>query len=296
VDEHTLACFLALCAAETTGEAAAVLGVHQSSVSRALSRLEAELGATLFTRHGRRLELNRVGAAFRADAAAVLQQMDSGRRHVRRLTEPGGLIRLGFLQSVARSVVPSLVERYRTAWPGARVELQQGFARELYTWIADDRLDVAVVTPPDPSREQVTWHGLVDQELQLAVPRGHRLASAAVIEPSGLAGEDFIAFSRTTEIRALIDSVLGTTPVSVAFESSELDTIRGLVAAGLGVAILPVPMDPDPRDPVFVPLQPPTTRSLGLAWSAVRDSSAALAAFLTSNGVPAEAPAAVATR
>ena len=69
MDEATLRCFLTLCETENTRDAAALLRVNQSNVSRALVRLEGELGAELFTRHGRRLELNRAGVAVRADAA-----------------------------------------------------------------------------------------------------------------------------------------------------------------------------------------------------------------------------------
>ena len=284
MDEPTLTAFLALCDTENTRDAAAELGVNQSNVSRALARLEADLGAELFTRHGRRLQLNRAGAAFRSDAAAILQQIDSGRRHLRQLTAPGGLIRLGFLQSLARSGVPPLVEAHRRRWPGARFELRQGFAQDLFGWIDDDRLDVAMVTPPAASRGSIAWRRILDQRLCVAVPRRHRLASRTMLGASDLDGEDFIAFSRTTEIRAVIDGILMTEQVSVtvAFESSEMDTIRGLVGAGLGVAILPEPTTTDEADPVFVPLEPPRSRSLGLAFSAERTATAGVRDFLES--------------
>ena len=83
MDEQTLQIFLTLSDTENTRDAAALLRVNQSNVSRALARLEGEVGAELFHRHGRRLELNRAGAAFRADAQQVLEGLERGRRHVR---------------------------------------------------------------------------------------------------------------------------------------------------------------------------------------------------------------------
>lgn len=150
MDEQTLQVFLTLADTENTRDAAALLRVNQSNVSRALARLEAELGAELFTRRGRRVELNRAGEVFRADALRLREGFETGRRHVRQLTGPLATVRLGFLQSAALWAVPRLVGSFRSGAPECRFELRQGFARDLYGWIATDALDVAFVTAPGP--------------------------------------------------------------------------------------------------------------------------------------------------
>ncbi len=282
MDEATLRTFLALADTENTRDAAAALRVNQSNVSRALARLEHEVGAELFTRRGRRLELNRAGAAFRADAAQIVEQFDLGRRHLRRLTGPEGTIRLGFLQSVALWAVPRLVSNHRASTPEGRFELRQGFARDLFGWIAADMLDVAFVTAPQPGSAGIGWRRLIEQELRVAVPRAHRLAGRASVTLGDLDGEEFVAFSRTTELRTVIDARLAETGtgVRIAFESSEIDTIRGLVGAGMGVSVIPEPSRGDPGEVAYVPVLPRLSRGLGLAWSAERTLPASVATFL----------------
>ncbi|MGF0118670.1 LysR substrate-binding domain-containing protein [Promicromonospora sp. Marseille-Q5078] len=267
MDEQTLRVFLSLCETESTRDTAALLRVDQSTVSRTLARLEAGLGVELFRRHGRRIALNRAGVGFRGDAARVLDEIEVARRHVRQQALGARTVRLGFLQSVARWLVPRIVTELRRDDPARRFELRQGFAQDLFGWLDDDVLDLALVTPPPPTRT-TGWRLLHEQVLCVAVPPGHRLAGRAGVEVADLQGERFVAFSRTTELRGVVEGMLGAqrVEVEVAFESSEVDTIRGLVAAGLGVAVLPRPERPDAADPVYVPLRPRTTRRLGVAW------------------------------
>ncbi|MGW8564605.1 LysR family transcriptional regulator [Isoptericola sp. NPDC055881] len=267
MDEQTLRVFLSLCETESTRDTAALLRVDQSTVSRTLARLEAGLGVELFRRHGRRIALNRAGLGFRADAARVLDEIEVARRHVRQEALGARTVRLGFLQSVARWWVPRIVADLRRDDPGRRFELRQGFAQDLFGWLDDDVLDLALVTPPPPGR-RTGWRPLHEQVLCVAVPPAHRLAARAGVGIADLQGERFVAFSRTTELRGVVEGMLDEhgVDVEIAFESSEVDTIRGLVAAGLGVAVLPRPERPDAADPVYVPLRPRATRRLGVAW------------------------------
>ena len=282
MDESTLRIFLTLCETENTRDAAALLRVNQSNVSRALARLELQAGAELFTRHGRSLTLNRAGESFRVDAAQIVERYEAGRAHLEQVVGARAVIRLGFLQSVARWAVPRLIGSFRQVAPESRFELRQGFSRDLFGWIAADAIDVAIVTPPSTSVAGVGWHPLVEQRLCVAVPRDHRLSHHATLRAADLEGEDLVAFSRTTELRTVIDTLLAEAGVHVrtAFESSEIDTIRGLVGAGLGLAIIPEPSTTDESDPIFVRLVPATARHIGLAWSSDRTNPASVADFL----------------
>lgn len=271
MNEADLRTFLTLADTESTRDAAALLVVNQSNVSRALARLEREVGAELFARHGRRLALNRAGAAFREEAVSIVAAYEAGRSRVRRVVGPAAPVRLGFLQSVARRVVPKLIGTFRDANGPVRFELRQGFARELFGWIGADELDVAFATPPRPG-SGLSWHLMDSQRLAVALPAGHRLVGRASLSCADLDGEDFIAFARSTELRQVIDPMLSAVgaEVRVAFESSEIDTIKGLVAAGLGVSVLPVSDQTDAGDPAFVPLRPAATRQLGISWTTLR--------------------------
>ena len=131
MDEQALRAFLSLAQTENTRDTAAELAVNQSNVSRALARLEASIGMPLFARHGKRLELNANGVAFRADAAAVLDAYESARRHAETIADAGRLLRIGFLHSLARWLVPDVVGTFRATQPDVRVTLRQGFSRDL---------------------------------------------------------------------------------------------------------------------------------------------------------------------
>lgn len=282
MNEADLRVFLTLAETENSRDAAALLQVNQSNVSRSLARLEAELQAELFTRHGRRLMLNRAGAAFRDDAMEILSGCEAGRQRVQRLAGPQAPIRLGFLQSMARWVVPRLVGSFREVMPQARFELRQGFARDLHDAVARDELDVAYATGPRPE-SGLAWELIEEQQLYLAVAHNHHLADRSSASFADLDGEDFIAFARPTELRQLIDPLLVASGarVRLAFESREIDTIAGLVGAGLGVSILPVSAGRAGPEVTLVPLEPSTTRRLGLAWSAERANPLSVQRFIS---------------
>ncbi len=272
MDEQALRIFLSLAETQNTRDTAAELRVNQSNVSRALARLEAQVGMPLFARHGKRLELNAGGLAFRADAAGVLDAFDAARRHAELIAEEGRLLRVGFLHSVARWMVPDVVQRFRALRPDVRVSLRQGFARDLYGWLALDAIDVALSTAPiapSAASDDIGWLALAEEPLCIAVPAGHPLAAADGVEVGDLAGRDFIGFSRIAELRAVVTGILDEAgvAVNVTFESSEIDTMRSLVAGGLGVSILPRTPGRDDPGVVYLPLRPRRVRALGIAWS-----------------------------
>ena len=268
MDEQALRAFLSLAQTENTRDTAAELAVNQSNVSRALARLEASIGMPLFARHGKRLELNANGVAFRADAAAVLDAYESARRHAETIADAGRLLRIGFLHSLARWLVPDVVGTFRASQPDVRVTLRQGFSRDLQGWLALDAIDVALCTAP-PATRGAQWMPLAEEPLCVAVPEWHPLARRERVELTALRGEDFIGFSRITEMRPIISGILADAgvAVNVTFESSEIDTMRSLVAGGLGLSILP--RTPGRSDPgvVYVPFDPPFARILGISWS-----------------------------
>lgn len=290
MDLQTLRWFLSLCDTEHMRDTAAIEGVNQSTLSRALARLEAELGVELFHRRGRRLAVNRFGALFREHAVRVVAELDGAGRRIDALVNPdSGLIRLGFLHSVGRWLVPEILRDYRAVTPEIRFELHQAFARELYGWLHHGHIDVALVTPP-PEGDSTRWHPLREQQLCIALPTGHPLARVEGLALADVREEPFIAFARTTDLRKVIDGLCqeaGFEPV-IAFESEEIATVRGLIGAGLGVGVLPLPAVPEHDDPVYRPLAPGQQRPIGLAWNESPAPTAAAAVFVRHLVAPAD--------
>ena len=279
---QTLRWFLTLCDTENMRDTAAMEGINQSTLSRALGRLEADLGVELFHRHGRRLALNRFGLLFREHAARAVDELGGARRRIDALANPDtGLIRLGFLHSVGRWLVPEILRDVRSVAPGIRFELHQGFARELFTWLAQGDIDAALVTPP-PEGNAARWHPLREQRLCLALPVEHPLAAVPGLTLAGVRDEPFVAFAPTTDLRRVIDRLCeeaGFEPV-IAFESEEIATVRGLIGAGLGVGVLPLPASLEHDDPAYLPLVPAQHRPIGLAWDPLPTPTAAAALFV----------------
>ena len=282
MDIQALRWFVVLCETENTRDAAAEVGTGQSAMSRALSRLEADLGVPLFDRFGRRLQLNRFGELYLGHARRALQELDAGRHRLDALGGPDtGQVRLGFLHSTGRWLVPELIGDYREVAPGSSFELHQGFSRDLYHGLDAGTIDAAIVTPP-PEGQSSEWISLRDERLCLALPANHRLARRSGVRLTDLDGEPFIAFSPSTDLRGVIADLLaevGVTP-EVVLETAEIATMRGLVAAGLGVGVMPMPHVPEHNEPVYRPMRPARVRRLGLAWNPSALAVGSVAAFV----------------
>ncbi|SEJ78305.1 DNA-binding transcriptional regulator, LysR family [Arthrobacter sp. yr096] len=275
--------FVSLFETESTRDTAVEMGADQSTISRSLGRLEEELGVALFHRQGRRLKVNRFGVLFQRHAIRAIRELEAGQHRLKVLSDPdSGLIRLGFLQSVGLSLLPAVIRLHHGISPDARFELIQAeAARDLYAWLEDDIIDCAVVTPP-PAARQSEWLQLRSQQLCLVFPLGHRLATAATPELSDLADEPFIAFASGTDLRPVVDAMLSASGIAphIAFETSEIETLRGLIAAGLGVGIMPLPEEGTNEHLTYRPLVPEQRRKLGLAWSVQSLHVPAVEAFI----------------
>lgn len=247
------------------GDAADDLGISQPALTRRVQRVEAALGAELFDRAGRALHLNARGRAYLPYARQLLAADAASRAEVSRLMDPErGTVRLDFMHSLGTWMVPDLVRAYRAAHPHVDFQLHQGAARELVDRVAAGEADIALVGPrPDFPH----WHQLEMQRLGLAVPEGHWAAGRDTVNLADFADEPFIGMLPGYGTRMLLDNLAaaaGFTP-RLVFESMELTTVAGLVAAGLGSALLPLD-DPYLQATNLIPLDPPAYRELGMVW------------------------------
>ena len=251
--------------------AAQHLGIPQPTLSRALARLSRDMGTPLLQKDGRGVRLTRHGEMLAASAGRALDELMAGVRAVRAEADPaGGTVILGFLHSLGPLVVPALLRGFRQDHPGVTVRLVQDSADGLLQRIPGGAVDLvlAAPVPPDPRRQS---RPLADQPLVLLVPDGHQLTERETVSVSDLAGQELITLAAGYGVRTITDQLLRVSgiPLVYAFESQEMTTAAGLVAAGLGIAILP------PGNEVAGtrarPLSDPAaTRTLSLAWSADR--------------------------
>lgn len=263
--------FLTLADTVNVTDAAAELGLPQSTLSRRLARLEADLGATLFERRGRSLRLNSRGATLARAYRTVYKELDLAQAEIRRLGDPEtGLVRFEFMHSLGPWLAPRLLRRFTTRHPRAEIRLNQGTGAELVARLRSDDCDVALCSPR-PDGADLGWLEVQRQPLAFLVPATHRFAGWHDVSMGDVVGEPVVTTPPGFTTRALLDEAAAEAgvEVSIAFESVELGTVAGLVRAGLGIAPLPAD-DPVLALPgtVFVPLRTHLTREVGLAWRA----------------------------
>lgn len=264
--------FVAVARAEHMTRAAHEAGVPQSTLSRSIARLEADLGIALFVRAGRSVALTREGRILLRHAEQALGELAAGVREVRGETsELHGRVGFAFLATLGIAVVPRLLRDFRVEHPGIRFELMQGAHRYLLDQLRSGAADLAL-TAPVPDEPGLAGVPLQEEEIRLVVPIGHPLAARGGIALREITHERFVGFLPGNGLRRTVEAwcrEAGFVP-RLAFESADVETLRGLVGAGLGVALLPVAHHPHGHGIVEIPVtQPRTTRTIGLVW--VRD-------------------------
>jgi LysR family transcriptional regulator, transcription activator of glutamate synthase operon len=267
--------------------AAEELNVAQPSVSQQIRKLETELGAPLFHRMKRHVALTEAGKTFLPHARAVLQRLEEARLEVQELSGlRKGTLAVGATPSVGTHLLPRALSVFSRRHPGIALAFREAGSRTLLSLLEEGELDMAVVIQPirHPALETSP---LLEEELLLAVPRKHPLASGQRrVRLAQLRQEPFVLLRESAY--DLRDQTLaacrraGFEPV-VALDGGEMDSMLRFVAAGIGVAILPemVLADIDRRHgPVAVRrIQPGLNRSLVLARRRDRYFSAAAREF-----------------
>jgi LysR family transcriptional activator of glutamate synthase operon len=269
--------FVTLAETEHVTDAAAELGVSQPTLSRALARLEDRAGTPLFDRINRRLRLNAYGQIMLEHARRSIAEMQSAGDRIAALRNPeSGRVRLAFLHSLASWYVPEQLRRFRDTVPGIGFDLFQGPAHEITHRVLNGQADMAI-TAPRPDGPGFNWHRLYVERLCLAVPPGHRLASRTRMRLSAAAGEPFVALAEQYGLRQVTDELCAEDDLEpdIVFEATEIPTMEGLVAAGFGVAVVPVPReDAGQSKTIHIPLtNTGAKREIGLVWERDRPLS-----------------------
>ena len=248
--------------------AADQLGLPQPTLSRAIARLSEAIGSPLVQPDGRGIALTRHGELLAAHGRRALAEMAAGVRAVRAEIDPdSGTVVLAFLHSLGPSVIPALLKGFRRIHPRVTVQLTQDSAAAILSQVVDGTADLALAAPVPDDHPALEARALAQQPLILLVPRHHRMAGHATVTLPELAGLELITLAAGYGVRTITDGLLRSSgvPLKYAFESQEMTTAAGLVAAGLGVAILP-PGNRVPGTAEVVLDHPDATRTISLAW------------------------------
>ncbi len=262
------------------GRAAEACFVSQPTLSVAIRKLEDELGVTLFERGGAEVGVTAIGQRIVTQAQKVLEESASIKEIARQGHDPlAGPLRVGVIHTIGPYLLPRLVPMQIARTPQMPLLLQENFTLRLVELLRQGEIDCAIMALPLPEAGLVT-QPLYDEPFVVAVPRDHEWAERPAISSEDLKQQTMLLLGTGHCFR---DQVLEVCPelsrfsqnadgIQKTFEGSSLETIRHMVASGVGITVLPrtsVPnMQPAASDLLaYVPFQEPVPdRRVVLAW------------------------------
>lgn len=226
------------------GRAAERSFVSQPTLSVAVKKLEDELGVILFERTRGEVKPTDVGARIVTQAKKVLAEAQAVEDFAREgKDELAGPIRIGAIYTVGPYLLPGLVPQLRAAAPHMPLIIEENFTVKLLEQLRDSELDVAILALPVDLNGLVAWP-LYDEDFVAVLPKGHRWAQLASLPPKRLAEENLLLLGpghcfRDQVVLACPKCIEPDTALSRSLTGSSLETIRYMVASGLGITVAP---------------------------------------------------------
>jgi LysR family hydrogen peroxide-inducible transcriptional activator len=261
------------------GRAAEACFVSQPTLSVAVKKLEDELEVKLFERGANEVSVTPLGEQIVRQAQVVLEQVQAVKEIAKSGKDPvSGPLRLGIIYTIGPYLLPDLVREAIASVPQMPLMLQENFTAKLLELLRAGELDCAIMAEPFPDTG-LAVAPLYDEPFVAAVPAQHALAKRKQLAPEELKEETMLLLGTGHCFR---DHVLEVCPeyarfagspetgsIRKSFEGSSLETIKYMVASGMGVTVVPVlscPKDPQPHIR-YVPFTAPVpTRRVVLAW------------------------------
>jgi DNA-binding transcriptional LysR family regulator len=291
IDLRQLRYFVAVAEEMHFGRAAARLHMTQPPLSQTIQSLEAALGAPLFARSKRSVALTPAGHALLPEARRILQQADALPDLAKRAAAgESGSLSIAFVSIADYSILPPALREFRERYPQVRIDLREATTDVQIDELMQGRIDIGLLIPPLPDKAKAELHyrPVLSEPLILAVPQDIKgLRARRAVPLSNLADHPLIIFPRRIA-PAFHDAILacfhdaGLTP-RIGQEAIQMQTIVGLVSAGMGIALVPQSVSNLKRPGVdYRPIMDKSPMiETGLAWR--RDNaSPVLQAFLRS--------------
>lgn len=265
-----LAYFVAVAEERHFGRAAQRLRMAQPPLSQQIMVLEKSLGAKLLERTTRRVDLTPAGLVLLERARILLAEVETLASDVRRIHEGAkGILRLGSTGSAAYDVLPRVLRQVRAQIPGLELELTgETLTPALVEALLEHRLDLALLRLP-VSTIELEVEVVQSDDLHLAVPSDHRLATASEVHIEELRGETLVSYPATSALAGVTADLcrgVGFRP-QIGQVVQETSTLISLVASGSGVSLLPAPVSVLGAGGIsFLPVVGRPTVDLAVAW------------------------------
>ncbi len=230
--------FLTVARCEHVTEAAGMLHVTQSSLSKTIQRLEEDLGVPLFDRIGRKLRLNDFGRTFLQRTEKALFELEQGQREIGDLSNPDqGTLQLAVTTA---STLPGILRKFRKNKPDIQFHVQMVSLENMSKLLHRGEVDFCLSSPPIQG-DDIECQILYDDPIVVAVPMGHRYADRSSIQLAELKDEWFVGVKQGYGVRDMVDSIcqsVGFVPKYV-YEGDEPARLTTLVEAEIGLAFIP---------------------------------------------------------
>ncbi|OLL77750.1 transcriptional regulator, LysR family [Pseudonocardia sp. Ae168_Ps1] len=284
MDLRQLRYFVAVAETRHFGRAAERLHMAQSPLSQAIRQLESQVGATLFERTTRRVDLTPAGESLLSDAYRILASVDDARRRVERVAAGAdAVVTVGATDLAAYRLLPRLARVVSRRMPAVTLRFRAGLLTSAQEDALDERrIDIGVLRPP-VVRTELSTRTVARERLVAALPAGHRLAARTSVSLTELRGDDFVAYGAPGSV---VDSVAVQGCLGAGFlprrhaEARDTPILLTHVAAGEGVALLPESVRALGTEGVtYTDLEEELRVDLALAWR-TEDRSPALVRLL----------------
>jgi LysR family transcriptional activator of glutamate synthase operon len=270
INADSLRTFLEVARLEHLGRASEALQADPSTVSRKIARLEQEIGVPLFERIGRSIRLTQAGKRFVGRAERLLSDLREAVADAEgAVSAESGEVRVGFLHTVGARWLPQRLARFLQAHPGVRFILEEGTTAEVASGVLAGDFDLGILGPPPQNTPDLETVPLFRERVAVVVPIGHRLAGRTSAALHDLADEPLILPRSRSGLRKVIDDAFAAQGLStkVAYEGDDFSIVQGLVEAGLGITLMPMPLPAASGRVTVIPLRdPPIARTMALVW------------------------------
>jgi DNA-binding transcriptional LysR family regulator len=261
------------------GRAARRLNISQPPLSQQIRQLEEELGVRLFHRTKRRVEITPAGMVLLAEARRIMvMSEDAVRRTIRADKGEIGWLAIGFVGSANYSVVPPVIREFRRRFPNVELNLTEMNTNQQLEALLDGRIQVGFLRSPRGIEEKgLVVEPVFREPLMVALPRNHPLKKEASLPLRLLANDSFIMIPRQRGPGYFDDLIVlcqkeGFSP-QIVLEASQFHTVIGLVAAGIGIAVVPTSMERSRIEGViFRQIVGKAETVLNMAWLAGSES------------------------
>lgn len=235
--------FIAVAEELSFRRAAERLNMAQPPLTATIKRIEDEVGTILIERTNRIERLTEAGRVFLDEARKTVNQAERAMLAAQRagagLT---GTLRVTFVASAAREILPSILLRFREHYPAVRLELREAMTTQQLASLADDESDLGFVIPPLEDAENLTMEVIARNRLVAALPEGHPLTKIDQITLADMSQESWILFAarQGPGLHRIIHAACAKAGFSphIGQEAPQMDTIASLVAGGMGVALV----------------------------------------------------------